>query len=172
MSLETETKFDASLVSVEAFVDELENMGASYTDHFSCIDYYLECPNLPYIRYRDLTIGGELTIKKSTSDPFSRKEINITCKGQDIKNIEDFYINIGYKLSFSIKKETHLLMLNGVRITYDKITNEYGWTVFVVEFEQTLDSNNGYLHFISKTIANKLKLLPLNKSNFERFRPH
>ena len=179
---EVETKYDASNVNWQAFIDLVASFKPNKWMLVSSYDDYFVNKDNCFIRYRYTDDRGELTIKKKTVDKNNneRIEVNVPTKGDNLATIQAFAELLGYSYNFGIYKTCKIAFLDKIvlvyYVVYDKGMNEkrrfieveaneeYEWESEqqawdeVVKYEKLLEP-------LGITPQNRLK-----KSLFEMFR--
>lgn len=117
---EIETKYDAGEISMQKFVDLVETLKPSKKMMVSSYDDYFTNTNGDFVRYRYTDDRGELTIKKKTNpnNNLERLEINVPTAGDNLKTIEAFMDQLGYKYNFGIYKTCKIYWVDNVVLVY------------------------------------------------------
>jgi adenylate cyclase class IV len=117
---EIEFKYDAQDVSMYEFVSLIESLPVHKKMMVSSYDDYFTDSIGNFIRYRYTDAGGELTIKRKTSDKNNneRIEVNLPTAGDNLKTVSAFVDLLGYKHNFGIYKICKIYWVNKAVIVY------------------------------------------------------
>jgi adenylate cyclase class IV len=124
---EIETKYDASEISLKAFVSLVESkwkpkkhlLVSSYDDYFTDKDGN-------FLRYRHKEGRGELTIKRKTENHnnIKRVEVNLPTAGDNIEAVTQFVELLGYKHNFCVYKTCQVYWIDNMVICYYVVYDE------------------------------------------------
>lgn len=117
---ELETKYDATNVSMEKFIELVERFPIDKKMMVSSYDDYFVNHEGNFIRYRYTDGRGELTIKRKLSDKNNneRIEVNVPTAGDNLKTIAAFVNLLGYNHNFGIYKTCKIFWTGKVDLVY------------------------------------------------------
>lgn len=179
---EIEFKYDADGVSMNNFVELMETFKIDRKMLVSSYDDYFVDPTGNFIRYRYTDGGGELTIKRKTTDKNNneRIEVNVPTAGDNLRTVEAFVDLLGYKHNFGIYKTCKIFWIDKVvlvyYVVYDKEMKEQRRFIEIEANEDLVwDSEQAAWDEITKweKVIEPLGIKPKNrlkKSLFEVFR--
>jgi len=141
---EIETKYDAGNITVDEFHEVVKKLPIRKHLLVSSFDDYFTNSKGEFVRYRQHTGRGELTIKKKTSSSNNnqRTEVNLETSGDNLEAVDAFLGLQGYKYNFGIYKTCDIFWTEKVDlvyyVVYDKNFTELRRFI-EIEADETLD---------------------------------